>query len=106
MMHKPVLLLCLFVVLMITSQFEWKSQLVTELEASSDISLKKQHSLTGEELVKEKIILSQEKTIQRLNEFIQSLQQQLILCRGNDNVTNGSTSNFFDEFQRQQMMED
>ncbi|KAJ4756737.1 Peptidyl-prolyl cis-trans isomerase G [Rhynchospora pubera] len=112
MMPRPVLLLFLLVILMITSQFEWKQQITNELESSSDISQKQQKSPHMEEIVKEKIILSQEKTIQRLNEFIQSLQQQLLLCRGNENTTTGSaaatsfTSSPLDEIQRQLMLED
>lgn len=54
MMPRPVLLLFLLVILMITSQFEWKQQITTELESSSDISQKQQQSPIREELVKEK----------------------------------------------------
>ncbi|XP_078172789.1 uncharacterized protein LOC144566615 [Carex rostrata] len=112
MMPRPVLLLFLLVILMITSQFEWKQQITNELESSSDISQKQQQFPLREEFVKEKIILSQEKTIQRLNEFIKGLQQQLLLCRGSENTTTVSTataftsSSYFDEIQRQQMLED
>jgi len=34
------------------------------------------------------IILSQEKNIQRLNELVQSLQQQLLHCGGTNNTVN------------------
>jgi biopolymer transport protein ExbD len=53
-MPRPVLLLFLLVILMITSQFEWKQQIPNELESSSDISQKQQQFPVREELVKEK----------------------------------------------------
>ncbi|OAY63991.1 hypothetical protein ACMD2_03964 [Ananas comosus] len=109
MMSRPIVLVFLLVILIITSQFEWKQQLVSELETTPGISQNQQHISNRQEVVKEKIILSQEKTIQRLNEFIQSLQQQLLHCRGSNNATNGSENSFMsyiDEIQRQQMIED
>ncbi|KAL6634495.1 hypothetical protein ACP70R_027166 [Stipagrostis hirtigluma subsp. patula] len=106
MVSRPVVLVFLLVILIVTSQFEWKQQLVNELESSSH---NHKHISSREELVKEKIILSQEKMIQRLNEFIQNLQQQLLQCRGNNvtvNSSGASLTSYISEIQRQQMMDD
>ncbi|KAF8395437.1 hypothetical protein HHK36_019383 [Tetracentron sinense] len=54
MMSRPMLLLILLLILIFTSQFEWKHQLVNELEASPSISQKQQHISKSEETVKEK----------------------------------------------------
>ncbi|KAI9195335.1 hypothetical protein LWI28_013965 [Acer negundo] len=62
-----------------------------------------------EEGVKEKIILSQEKNIHRLNELVRSLQQQLLQCRGNNETTNGTVSRMTEhviELERQQILDD
>ena len=48
-------LVFLLVILIITSQFEWKQQLVNEMEANPSISQKQQHNLRREEIVKEKV---------------------------------------------------
>jgi hypothetical protein len=55
------------------------------------------------------IILSQEKMIQKLNDFIQNLQQQLLQCRENNKTVNSSRTSltsYFIEIQRQHMMDD
>ncbi|KAG8061693.1 hypothetical protein GUJ93_ZPchr0003g18670 [Zizania palustris] len=77
---RPVVLIFLLLVLIITSQFEWKQQ-VGEAETNPTATRRRQQSLQREDAVKEKIILSQEKNIQQLNELIQSLQLQLLHCR-------------------------
>ncbi|KAK6936256.1 hypothetical protein RJ641_033286 [Dillenia turbinata] len=82
-MSRPMLLVFLLLVLIITSQFEWKQQLVSDLDATPSISDKQQRISEREEAVKEKIILSQEKNIQRLNELVRSLREQLNQCRSN-----------------------
>uniref|UniRef100_A0A0D9VGP7 MYB-CC type transcription factor LHEQLE-containing domain-containing protein n=1 Tax=Leersia perrieri TaxID=77586 RepID=A0A0D9VGP7_9ORYZ len=89
----------------LTSQLEWKQQIVNELESSSH---KQNHISSRGELVKEKIILSQEKMIRRLNGHIQNLQQQLTQCRDNNMTANSSRSltSYISEIQRQQMMDD
>ncbi|MBA0564946.1 hypothetical protein Golob_009852, partial [Gossypium lobatum] len=54
------------------------------------------------------IILSQEKNIQRLQELVRSLQQQLLQCKGN-NKTNDTISHLTEhvlELERQQILED
>ncbi|KAL5665548.1 hypothetical protein ACJX0J_025656, partial [Zea mays] len=73
MVSKPVVLVFLLVVLIITSQFEWKQQLVNELESTAR---NQKHVSSREELVKDQIIFTQEKMIQRLNNFVRNLQQQ------------------------------
>ncbi|KAG0487472.1 hypothetical protein HPP92_009567 [Vanilla planifolia] len=108
-MTRPIVLLFLLVVLIITSQFEWKQQLVNEMEDSPSVSQKQNHLLNREEVVKEKIILSQEKTIQRLNLLVHSLQQQLLECRRSNStinfIGNRLTTNV-NATERQQIVED
>uniref|UniRef100_A0A0D9W147 Uncharacterized protein n=1 Tax=Leersia perrieri TaxID=77586 RepID=A0A0D9W147_9ORYZ len=77
---RPVVLIFLLLVLIITSQFEWKQQ-VGEAEANPIATRRRQQALLREDAVKEKIILAQEKNIQQLNVLIQSLQLQLLHCR-------------------------
>ncbi|CAN6244564.1 unnamed protein product, partial [Urochloa humidicola] len=106
MVSRPAVLVFLLVILVVTSQFEWKQQLVNELESTTR---KQQHISSREELVKDKIILSQEKMIQKLNDFIQNLQQQLLQCRGNNKTVHSSgtsLTSYISEIQRQQMMDD
>lgn len=55
-MSRPVLLVFLLVILIITSQFEWKQQLVPDLDATPSISQKPSQSSKREEAVKEKVI--------------------------------------------------
>ncbi|KAK9279306.1 hypothetical protein L1049_012985 [Liquidambar formosana] len=108
-MSRPMLLVFLLLILIITSQFEWKQQLVIDLDTSPSISQKQQHISKREEAVKEKIILSQEKNIQRLHELVRSLREQLLLCRGNKETANGTvsplTGNAID-VERQKILED
>ncbi|KAF8397952.1 hypothetical protein HHK36_016878 [Tetracentron sinense] len=108
-MSRPMLLAFLLMILIITSQFEWKQQLVNELEASPSISQKQLHISNREEAVKEKIILSQEKNIQRLNDLLRSLREQLLQCRSNDETINGTATPLtenINEFERQQILQD
>ncbi|WRX34445.1 hypothetical protein QQP08_026932 [Theobroma cacao] len=73
------------------------------------VTQKQQQISRREEAVKEKIILSQEKNIQRLNEVVRSLQQQLLQCKGNNKTTNGTASHLTEhviELERQQVLED
>ncbi|XP_072149379.1 uncharacterized protein [Setaria viridis] len=106
MVSRPVVLVFLLVILIVTSQFEWKQQLVNELESTTR---NHQHISSREELVKDKIILSQEKMIQKLNDFIQNLQQQLVQCRENNKTIHSSgtsLTSYISEIQRHQMMDD
>ncbi|XWS73857.1 hypothetical protein CRYUN_Cryun02cG0165300 [Craigia yunnanensis] len=91
-MSRPMLLVFLLLILIITSQFEWRQQLVVDIDTTPSITQKQQQISRKEEAVKEKIILSQEKNIQRLNELVRSLQQQLLQCKGNNKTTNGTVS--------------
>jgi hypothetical protein len=52
MVSKPVVLVFLLVVLIITSQFEWKQQLVNELESTAR---NQKHVSSREELVKDQV---------------------------------------------------
>ncbi|KAF7154319.1 uncharacterized protein LOC131325794 [Rhododendron vialii] len=108
-MSRPMLLVFLLIILIITSQFEWKQPLVSDIEASPSVSQKQQQISSREEAVKEKIILSQEKNIQRLTELVRSLREQLLQCRSNNETAKGSVSALTEhiiELERQQILED
>ncbi|KAK6235241.1 hypothetical protein SCA6_010578 [Theobroma cacao] len=108
-MSRPMLLVFLLLILIITSQFEWRQQLVVDIDTTPSVTQKQQQISRREEAVKEKIILSQEKNIQRLNEVVRSLQQQLLQCKGNNKTTNGTASHLTEhviELERQQVLED
>ncbi|XP_024013528.1 uncharacterized protein LOC18021408 isoform X2 [Eutrema salsugineum] len=55
-MSKPILLVFLLIILIVTSQFEWRQPLV-ELDAATSLSQKQQQISDREEAVKEKINL-------------------------------------------------
>ncbi|CAH9093713.1 unnamed protein product [Cuscuta epithymum] len=94
MMSRSMLLVFLLMILIITSQFEWKQQLASDVEPSPSLSQKQKQISQREEAVKEKIILSQEKNIQRLNEVVRSLRERLEQCsRGNNETVNGGALN-------------
>ncbi|XP_059659635.1 uncharacterized protein LOC132306310 [Cornus florida] len=109
MMSRPMVLVFLMLILIITSQFEWKQQLVNDIDVSPNVSQKQLQVSNREETVKEKIILLQEKNIQRLNELVQSLREQLLWCRSNNETMNGTVSSLAEnvmELERQQILED
>lgn len=54
-MSRPWVLVCLLLLIVFTSQFEWKQQYGTELEASPNTSKKQQYISEREESVKEKV---------------------------------------------------
>lgn len=58
MMSRPMLLVFLLMVLIITSQFEWKQQLVSDVEPTPSMSQKQQQISQREEAVKEKVSLN------------------------------------------------
>ncbi|XP_074289499.1 uncharacterized protein LOC141614649 [Silene latifolia] len=108
-MSRPMLLVFLLLVMIITSQFEWRQQIVTDVDANHSLSQKQLRVSKREEAVKEKIILSQEKNIQKLNELVRSLREQLSECRSNNGSTNSSLNNLTEtilELERQQFLED
>lgn len=55
MMSRPMLLVFLLIMLIITSQFEWKQQLVIDLDPTPTISQKQHQISKREEAVKEKV---------------------------------------------------
>ncbi|KAG9128981.1 hypothetical protein Leryth_014753 [Lithospermum erythrorhizon] len=108
-MSRAMLLVTLLIIMIITSQFEWRQQLISDAESTPTVSQKQQQSLKREESVQEKVILSQEKNIQRLNELVRSLREQLRQCRSNNETTNGTLSSLAEsviELERQQILED
>ncbi|CAH2072185.1 unnamed protein product [Thlaspi arvense] len=109
-MSRPVMLVFLLVILIVTSQFEWRQPLV-ELDAAPSLNQKHQQIAKKEEAVKEKIILSQERHIQRLNDLVRSLQMQLLRCKLGENVTRNATETFhlnkqFIELERKNIVQD
>ena len=54
-MSRPIVLVFLLVILIFTFQFEWRQQLVNEMEVNPSISQKQQHNLRREEIVQEKV---------------------------------------------------
>ncbi|XP_062112610.1 uncharacterized protein LOC133823776 [Humulus lupulus] len=108
-MSRPWALVCLLLLIVFTSQFEWKQQYGNEIEATPDTSRRQQYISEREESIKERIILSQEKNIQKLNELVQSLREQLLQCRGENEVDNGTTApltELLTELERQPVLED
>ncbi|KAJ4979851.1 hypothetical protein NE237_010631 [Protea cynaroides] len=108
MMSRRMVLVFLLLILLITSQFEWKQQLVNDLDISSSIYEKLQQASKGKQVVKEKIILSQEKNIQRLKELVWTLREQLQQCRGNNDIVKSTVivSENVNEPKRQHILED
>lgn len=54
-MSRPWVLVCLLLVIVFTSQFEWKQQYGNEIEASPNSSKRQQYMSEREESVKEKV---------------------------------------------------
>ncbi|KAM1996501.1 hypothetical protein ACFX15_029442 [Malus domestica] len=54
-MSRPVLLVFLLLILIITSQFEWKQQVVPDLDTTPSISKKQNQNSNREVAVKEKV---------------------------------------------------
>lgn len=109
MMSRPILLVFLLIILIITSQLEWRQPLVVDIDPTPSITQKQQQISKREEAVKEKIILSQEKNIQRLMELVQSLEQQLLQCKSNNKTTNDTRNQLAEQlidFEQQQTLED
>ncbi|KAF2289666.1 hypothetical protein P3X46_009466 [Hevea brasiliensis] len=108
-MSRPWVLVFLLLLIVFTSQFEWKQQFGNEIEATPAVSRKEQFNSKREEAVKEKIILSQEKNIQKLNELVQSLREQLLQCRSENIVANSTAiplTEHLNELEQQAILED
>ncbi|CAK8535435.1 unnamed protein product [Lathyrus sativus] len=108
-MSRPMLLVFLIIILIITAQFEWKQPLVADVELNPSVSQKQHHVSNAQETIKEKIILVQEKNIRRLNELVRHLQEQLQQCKGSNGTTNNTVGPLTErilELERQQILED
>ncbi|XAR64787.1 hypothetical protein NMG60_11008622 [Bertholletia excelsa] len=108
-MSRPFAMILLLLLIAFTSQFEWKKKVVIDVEASPIISQKRMDVLRTDESVKEKIILSQEKSIQKLNELIHSLQEQLQHCQDKIEVPVNTVvplSELLRELEQQEILED
>ncbi|XP_018506517.1 uncharacterized protein LOC103961690 isoform X2 [Pyrus x bretschneideri] len=106
-MSRPWLLVCLLLLIVFTSQFEWKQY--GNDDPSPSTSKKHKSISEREENVKEKIILSQEKSIQKLNELVRSLREQLLQCRGENEIVNGISApltELLSELERHPLLED
>ncbi|KAB5561635.1 hypothetical protein DKX38_006592 [Salix brachista] len=125
MMSRPMLLVFLLLILIITSQFEWRQPLVNDIDTKPAVNPKQLQISKWEEGVKEKlincpyveisacrsvtIILSQEKNIHRLNELVRSLKQQLLQCKCTNEPRTGTSAPLTEriiELERQQILED
>ncbi|KAL0437053.1 UNVERIFIED_CONTAM: hypothetical protein Sradi_0413200 [Sesamum radiatum] len=108
-MSRPMLLVFVLLILVIMSQIEWRQQFVSDVDTSPREPQKQPQVSNREETVKEKIILSQEKHIQRLNELVRSLREQLQQCRSNNETSNTTVSALSEnviEFERHHILED
>ncbi|MBA0619548.1 hypothetical protein Godav_028704 [Gossypium davidsonii] len=108
-MSRPWLLVFVVFIVMLTSQFEWKQQFGEEIEPTSTVSLKDQSLSKRQEYVKEKIILSQERNIQKLNEQVRNLREQLLWCKAETEISNASAfalSEHLSEIEQQPMLDD
>ncbi|CAN8277776.1 unnamed protein product [Cochlearia groenlandica] len=107
MTNKPVMIVFVLVILIVTSQFEWRQPpLDSSSSSSSSLSEKQQLISDKEESVKEKIIISQERHIHRLSEAVRSLQLQLLQCNGENETRNVTKSKqFIEEVERKPIME-
>ncbi|KAL5976478.1 hypothetical protein ACLOJK_020811 [Asimina triloba] len=54
LVYRPMLLVFLLLILIVTSQFEWKQPLMNEMEESPGVSQRQKRALDREEIVKEK----------------------------------------------------
>ncbi|KAF9597656.1 hypothetical protein IFM89_020536 [Coptis chinensis] len=88
-MSRSLVLVLLLLILIVTSQFEWKEQTVNEFEATPSVSNKQHLYSYRQEAVKEKILISQERDIQRLIELVRGLREQLQQCRGSNDTRKG-----------------
>ncbi|CAI0391222.1 unnamed protein product [Linum tenue] len=92
-MPRPWIVVLLFLFIVSTSQLEWAQLLGNEIEPISKGSSEKEDwKSRAKEAVKEKIILSQEKNIQELNELVQNLQEQLLQCKSAKFVVNDTVA--------------
>ncbi|XP_050228213.1 uncharacterized protein LOC126677572 [Mercurialis annua] len=110
-MARPWVLVFVVMLIIFTSQFEWKQQFGNEIEASPVISRKDQFDFKRQETIKEKIILSQEKNIQKLKELVRSLQEQLTQCKNENYIANGTVmplieTEHLNELEKQPVLED
>ncbi|KAK6942554.1 hypothetical protein RJ641_027931 [Dillenia turbinata] len=109
-MSRTLVLVSLVMFILFTSQLEWKQQGagVDKLSLTSDYSKKRQHLSDKEEFVKEKIILSQEKSIQKLNELVRRLHEQLLHCRSSTDTNSTTTplTELLSELEQHHFLED
>ncbi|CDP20432.1 unnamed protein product [Coffea canephora] len=83
-MQRPTVVIVLLMMIVLTSRIELKPRTLVQPEVAAGAAATATH-LHGfsdpQQSLKEKIILSQEQSIQKLNELVQTLKQQLEFCR-------------------------
>ncbi|KAG0566428.1 hypothetical protein M758_7G059700 [Ceratodon purpureus] len=80
-MSRPMALGLVLLVLILTSQSDWKQDTRTELEENASTVTKQEDALTNRDTVKQEIILMQEKEIHHLKLHVKSLEEKLKLCQ-------------------------
>ncbi|CAA0841324.1 Unknown protein [Striga hermonthica] len=99
-MSKLMLIIALLTVLAIMSQIEWRQQFLGDVDPQKQLPER-------EQVVKEKIILIQEKSIHKLNEAIQNLNEQLKKCACfNVTLNNSTLSSPAEHVTEEHMMDD
>ncbi|KAH7414705.1 hypothetical protein KP509_14G006900 [Ceratopteris richardii] len=91
-MSRPLALCLVLLVLILTSHSDWKQPTKSDIEISN-LASKEQEASSKREVVKEQVILSQEKRIYVLSELVKTLQQQLAQCQEN-NARNSTQAMF------------
>lgn len=85
-MSRPMVLGLVLLVLILTSQSDWKIEPKVDLEAASIAISKQQKLQSNHEKVNKEILVMQEKEIYVLKLHIKSLQEQLARCECGGNV--------------------
>ncbi|XP_024395832.1 uncharacterized protein [Physcomitrium patens] len=80
-MSRPMALGLVLLVLILTSQSDWKQDMKTESEDRTSTITKQEVALTNLEALRKEVILMQEKEIHDLKLQVQSLQEQLKNCK-------------------------
>lgn len=106
-MPRSLVLVFFLLLLAFTSQFEWKQQILNGVAASPRI-LQMQRQIQRKEFIKEKIILSQEKSIRKLSDLVRSLTEQLLQCKYKFEVVNNTAvpwTELLNELEQQEIPE-
>ncbi|KAL3536053.1 hypothetical protein ACH5RR_004514 [Cinchona calisaya] len=104
-MPRSTVLVFLVMMIVLTSRIELKPPILPLNEVAAAATAHLYGFSDPQQSLKENIILSQEQKIQKLNELVQTLKQQVELCRAITktavNDTRTSVSAFLNEIERQ-----